>query len=237
MKVIILAGGLGSRISEYTKSIPKPMILINKIPILIHIMKHFSKFEFNEFIIATGYKGNIIKNYFKKNTFKNWKIEVVDTGKRTMTGGRLKKVKGFLDPNEPFLFTYGDGVGEVKIDSLIKFHESHGKLATVTAVNPPGRFGILDINEADEVVNFNEKPQHGTTWINGGFFILNPKVIDYIEHDQISWEEEPIRAITNKNELAAFRHSGFWQPMDTLAEKKYLEGLYDSDGAPWKVWE
>ena len=142
-----------------------------------------------------------------------------------------------MDPNESFLFTYGDGLGNIDINALIKFHEDHGKLATVTAVNPPGRFGMLTINENKEVVKFNEKPQHGSTWINGGFFILNPSVINFIEHDQISWEEEPLREIAKNNELAAYKHSEFWQPMDTLAEKKYLNGLYTSGSAPWKVWE
>lgn len=258
MKAVILAGGLGTRLAEETNLKPKPMVEIGGKPILWHIMKNMSFYGINDFIICCGYKGYHIKEYFKNyylsnsdmtfNIEKNsmeihrgaeetWNVTCVDTGAATLTGGRLKRVKEFLDPKEPFLFTYGDGLGDVKIDSLVKFHGSHGKLATVTAVNPPGRFGMLDINDAEEVVNFNEKPQHGTTWINGGFFILNPRVIDYIEHDQISWEEEPIRTITNKNELAAFRHSGFWQPMDTLAEKKYLEGLYDSDSAPWKIWK
>ena len=258
MKAVILAGGLGTRLAEETSLKPKPMVEIGGKPILWHIMKNISFYGINDFIICCGYKGYHIKEYFKNYYLSNsdmtfnieensmeihrgaeetWNVTCLDTGAATLTGGRLKKVKEFLDPNEPFLFTYGDGVGDVKIDSLIKFHESHGKLATVTAVNPPGRFGILDINEAEEVVNFNEKPQHGTTWINGGFFILNPSVIDYIEHDQISWEEEPIRKITHQNELAAYKHSGFWQPMDTLAEKKYLDDLYCSGSAPWKVWE
>jgi glucose-1-phosphate cytidylyltransferase len=258
MKAVILAGGLGTRLAEETNLKPKPMVEIGGKPILWHIMKNISFYGINDFIICCGYKGYHIKEYFKNYYLSNsdmtfnieensmeihrgaeeiWNVTCIDTGAATLTGGRLKKVKEFLSPDEPFLFTYGDGVGNVKIDSLIKFHESHGKLATVTAVNPPGRFGILDINEAEEVVNFNEKPQHGTTWINGGFFILNPSVIDYIEHDQISWEEEPIRKITHQNELAAYKHSGFWQPMDTLAEKKYLDDLYCSGSAPWKVWE
>ena len=212
----------------------------------------------NDFIICCGYKGYHIKEYFQNHHLRNsditfniesrslkvhraaqekWNVTCVDTGEETLTGGRLKRVEEFLDPNESFLFTYGDGLGTVDINALIKFHEDHGKLATVTAVNPPGRFGILDINENEEVVQFNEKPQHDTAWINGGFFILNPSVINYIEGDQISWEEGPLREITKKNELAAYKHSGFWQPMDTLAEKQYLDHLDSSGSAPWKVWE
>ena len=258
MKAVILAGGLGTRLAEETDLKPKPMVEIGGKPIIWHIMKSLSFYGINDFIICCGYKGNYIKDYFANYYLLNsditfhiednsmkihreaeeaWNVTCVDTGASTLTGGRLKRVKDFLDPKDPFLFTYGDGLGNVPIDSLMKFHESHGKLATVTAVNPPSRFGILDINEAHEVIHFNEKPQHGKTWINGGFFILNPNVIDYIEHDQISWEEDPIKIITRKNELVAFKHPGFWQPMDTLAEKKYLESLYESGNAPWKVWK
>ena len=174
MKVIILAGGLGSRISEYTKSIPKPMILINKIPILIHIMKHFSKFEFNEFIIATGYKGNIIKNYFKKNTFKNWRVEVVDTGKRTMTGGRLKRLEKRIGKDDYFFLTYGDGVSNIDLNKLLKFHKKHKKIGTISAVRPPARFGFIRLKK-NKVNCFREKSNLDQGWINGGFMIFNKK--------------------------------------------------------------
>ncbi|MDA9344669.1 glucose-1-phosphate cytidylyltransferase [Gammaproteobacteria bacterium] len=258
MKAVILAGGLGTRLSEETSVKPKPMVEIGGKPILWHLMKIISSYGINDFIICCGYKGYYIKEYFQnynlrnsditfnmlnssstihKNSPEQWNVTCVDTGEETLTGGRLKRVREYLDPDESFLFTYGDGLGNVDIESLIKFHESHGKLATVTTVNPPGRFGILTINENKEVTEFNEKPKHESTWINGGFFILNPSVIDYIENDATSWEEQPLRAITQNNELAAFKHKGFWQPMDTLAEKRYLEGLHASNKAPWMVWK
>ena len=161
----------------------------------------------------------------------------MDTGEDTLTGGRLKRIKGFLDPEESFLLTYGDGVGNINIKNLLEFHKSHGKLATVTAVNPPGRFGILKISENNNVSQFNEKPDIGNAWINGGFFVLQPSVIDYISGDKISWEEEPLQQITRDNQLSAYKHEGFWQPMDTIAEKKYLEKLYVSNKAPWKMWD
>ena len=258
MKAVILAGGLGTRLSEETHSRPKPMVEIGGKPILWHIMKIFESYGVNEFIVCCGYKGFFIKEYFDnyhlrntdvtfnlrensssilRNTKENWLVTCVDTGDDTLTGGRLKKIKEFLDPNEPFLFTYGDGVGNINIKSLLKFHKSHGKLATVTAVNPPGRFGILKINESDDVTQFNEKPDIGNAWINGGFFVLEPSVIDYISGDNISWEEEPLQQITKDNQLSAYKHKGFWQPMDTIAEKKYLEKLYTSNEAPWKTWD
>jgi len=258
MKAVILAGGLGTRLSEETHSRPKPMVEIGGKPILWHIMKIFESYGINEFIVCCGYKGFFIKEYFDnyhlrntdvtfnikdnsssilRNTKENWLVTCVDTGDNTLTGGRLKKIKEFLDPNEPFLFTYGDGVGNINIKSLLKFHKSHGKLATVTAVNPPGRFGILKINDSDDVTHFNEKPDIGNAWINGGFFVLEPSVIDYISGDNISWEEEPLQQITKDNQLSAYKHKGFWQPMDTIAEKKYLEKLYTSNEAPWKTWD
>jgi len=258
MKAVILAGGLGTRLSEETHSRPKPMVEIGGKPILWHIMKIFESYGVNEFIVCCGYKGFFIKEYFDnyhlrntdvtfnlrensssilRNTKENWLVTCVDTGDDTLTGGRLKKIKEFLDPNEPFLFTYGDGVGNINIKSLLKFHKSHGKLATVTAVNPPGRFGILKINDSDDVTHFNEKPDIGNAWINGGFFVLEPSVIDYISGDNISWEEEPLQQITKDNQLSAYKHKGFWQPMDTIAEKKYLEKLYTSNEAPWKTWD
>lgn len=258
MKAVILAGGLGTRLSEETHSRPKPMVEIGGKPILWHIMKIFESYGVNDFIVCCGYKGFFIKEYFDnyhlrntdvtfnlrensssilRNTKENWLVTCVDTGDDTLTGGRLKKIKEFLDPNEPFLFTYGDGVGNINIKSLLKFHKSHGKLATVTAVNPPGRFGILKINDSDDVTHFNEKPDIGNAWINGGFFVLEPSVIDYISGDNISWEEEPLQQITKDNQLSAYKHKGFWQPMDTIAEKKYLEKLYTSNEAPWKTWD
>jgi len=258
MKAVILAGGLGTRLSEETTVKPKPMVEIGGKPILWHLMKILSSYGINDFIICCGYKGYYIKEYFQnyclrnsdikfntknssseilKNSPEQWNVTCVDTGETTLTGGRLKRVREYLDPNESFLFTYGDGLGNVNIKSLIKFHASHNKLATVTAVKPPGRFGILSINENQDVTEFNEKPEYQNTWINGGFFILNPNAIDYIENDDTSWEEQPLREITKQNELAAFKHEGFWQPMDTLAEKRYLEKLYESDKAPWMIWK
>jgi len=258
MKAVILAGGLGTRLSEETTVKPKPMVEIGGKPILWHLMKILSSYGINDFIICCGYKGYYIKEYFQnyclrnsdikfntknssseilKNSPEQWNVTCVDTGETTLTGGRLKRVREYLDPNESFLFTYGDGLGNVNIESLIKFHASHNKLATVTAVKPPGRFGILSINENQDVTEFNEKPEYQNTWINGGFFILNPNAIDYIENDDTSWEEQPLREITKQNELAAFKHEGFWQPMDTLAEKRYLEKLYESDKAPWMIWK
>ena len=258
MKAVILAGGLGTRLSEETHSRPKPMVEIGGKPILWHIMKIFDSYGIKEFIVCCGYKGFFIKEYFEnyhlrntdvtfnlednsseilRNTKENWMVTCVDTGETTLTGGRLKKIKNFLNPDEPFFFTYGDGVGDINIKDLLDFHLSHKKLATVTAVNPPGRFGILNINKNNDVSQFNEKPDIGSAWINGGFFVLQPSVIDYIAGDHVPWEEEPIQRITRDNQLSAYKHSGFWQPMDTIAEKKYLEDLYSSNQAPWKTWD
>jgi len=257
MKVVILAGGLGTRLSEETSDKPKPMVEIGGKPILWHIMKIFSSYGFNDFIICCGYKGIYIKEYFqsynlrnadvefnlssssttiKKAAAENWKVTCVDTGDSTLTGGRLKRVKDYLDKNEPFLFTYGDGVGDINIKELISHHKKNNKLATVTAVSPPGRFGVITF-EGESVKQFNEKPKNGATWINGGFFVLEPKVLEYIDGDMISWEEEPIKNITKDGELSAYKHPGFWQPMDTLAEKKLLNELYNNNKAPWKSWE
>ena len=258
MKAVILAGGLGTRLSEETHSRPKPMVEIGGKPILWHIMKIFEFYGINEFIICCGYKGYFIKDYFNnyhvretdvtfdfknnstdiiRGSKENWSVTCVDTGNETLTAGRLRKVQGFLDPDEPFLFTYGDGVGDVNISKLVEFHKSHGKLATVTAVNPPGRFGILNINEDQKVSKFNEKPHIGNAWINGGFFVLEPSVIDFIAEDDIPWEGAPLQKITEQNELFAYKHHGFWQPMDTISEKKYLEELHLTNSAPWKIWE
>jgi glucose-1-phosphate cytidylyltransferase len=257
MKVVILAGGLGTRLSEETSDKPKPMVEIGGKPILWHIMKIFSSYGFNDFIVCCGYKGIYIKEYFqnynlrnadvefnlssssatiKRAAAENWKVTCVDTGDSTLTGGRLKRVKDYLDVDEPFLFTYGDGVGDINIKELISYHKKNNKLATVTAVSPPGRFGVISF-EGESVKQFNEKPENGATWINGGFFVLEPKVLEYIEGDMVSWEEEPIKNITKDGELVAYKHPGFWQPMDTLAEKKLLNELYDNNKAPWKSWE
>ena len=257
MKVVILAGGLGTRLSEETRERPKPMVEIGGRPILWHIMKIFSSYGLNDFIICCGYKSIYIKEYFnnyslrnadvefdlaantsiiKKTAAENWRVTCVDTGVSTLTGGRLKRVKDYLDPDEPFLFTYGDGVGDIDIEKLIALHQKNNKLATVTAVSPPGRFGVLT-TEGELVKQFNEKPENGLTWINGGFFVLEPAVIDYIDGDLISWEEEPIKKITKEGQLAVYKHPGFWQPMDTLAEKKLLNDLYNDNKAPWKSWE
>ena len=257
MKVVILAGGLGTRLSEETHDRPKPMVEIGGKPILWHIMKIFSSYGLNDFIICCGYKGIYIKEYFqnyslrnadvefdlaantstiKKSAAENWKVTCVDTGDSTLTGGRLKRVKDHLDPDEPFLFTYGDGVGDIDIEKLIALHQKNNKLATVTAVSPPGRFGVL-ATEGESVKQFNEKPENGLTWLNGGFFVLEPAVLDYIDGDLISWEEEPIKNITKEDQLAVYKHPGFWQPMDTLAEKRLLNDLYNDNKAPWKSWE
>ena len=221
MKVVILAGGLGTRLSEYTKVIPKPMVKINKKPIINYIIEHYSKFDLNEFYIATGYKGNIIKDYFK-NKFKKKKIHIIDTGQNTMTGGRLKRLKPYLD--ETFLMTYGDGISNVNINSLIKFHKKKKKLATLTAVRPPARFGALKIKNG-KVLYFKEKSKLDESWINGGFFVMEPEFLNYIKNDQTFLEREPLETACRKKELNAFIHEGFWQCMDTKRDKDYLEKI------------
>lgn len=256
MKVVLLAGGLGTRISEETHLKPKPMIEIGGKPMLWHIMKLYSAHGINDFIICCGYRGYIIKEYFAnyflhmsdvtfdmKNNLMQvhqqnaepWKVTLVDTGDETMTGGRLKRVASYLEDEDFFCFTYGDGVSDVDITKLISFHISHGKLATVTAVQPPGRYGALQMDKAC-VTGFSEKPRGDGGLINGGFFILSPKCIDLIESDETSWESGPLNALASKGELMAFEHQGFWQPMDTLREKNFLEELWDSGKAPWKTW-
>jgi len=256
MKAVILAGGLGSRISEESHARPKPMIEIGGRPILWHIMKSYSSHGVNDFIVCCGYKGYVIKEYFanyflhmsdvtfcmEKNTMhvhKNhaepWRVTLVDTGENTMTGGRLKRVANYLKDQELFCFTYGDGVSDVDISAQITFHRKHGKLATVTAVQPPGRYGAL-ITDGSVVTGFQEKPPGDGAWINGGFFVLSPEVINFIEGDASSWEDGPLETLATKNELRAFEHRGFWQPMDTLRDKNHLEGLWSSGKAPWKVW-
>ena len=222
MKVIILAGGLGTRISEYTHSIPKPMILVNKLPILIHIMSHFSKFGFNEFIIATGYKSKIIENYFNKNKFKNWKINIVPTGKNTMTGGRLKRLKKKLNTSKEFFLTYGDGVSNIDLKKLLRFHKNHKKIGTISAVRPPARFGFIKLKK-NKVNCFREKSNLDQGWINGGFMVFNKKIFKYIKNDQTYLERDPLEKLSNLGQLYAFKHNGFWQCMDTLRDKEALE--------------
>ena len=256
MKAVILAGGLGTRISEETHTKPKPMIEVGGKPILWHIMKMYSAHGVNDFIICCGYKGYLIKEYFANYflhmsdvTFdmlenkmivhhqkaEPWKVTLVDTGETTMTGGRLRRVKEYIKDEESFCFTYGDGVSDVDIGASIKFHKESGKLATVTAVQPPGRYGALEIID-NEVTGFMEKPRGDGGLINGGFFVLSPKCINLIEDDSVSWESEPLQYLANNNEMAAFEHQGFWQPMDTLREKNLLEDLWASGNAPWRIW-
>ena len=211
MKVVILAGGFGTRLSEYTKSIPKPMIKIGRLPILVHIMKHYAKFGFNEFYIALGYKGNFVKNYFKKNKF-NWKINLISTGKNTMTGGRLKRLKKYLK-GESFFLTYGDGLSDVNLKKLLMFHKKNKKLVTVTAVRPTARFGALKL-KGNIVKNFKEKSRMDEGWINGGFFVINSKFLNFIKNDRTYLEKEPLERVTKLNQLSAFRHNGFWQCID-----------------------
>jgi len=255
MKAVILAGGLGTRISEETQLKPKPMIEIGGKPIIWHIMKIYSSYGINDFIICCGYKGYIIKEYFsnyfmhmsditidlQKNCMEihegyaePWRVTLVDTGEKTMTGGRLKRVQKFIG-NEPFCFTYGDGVSNVNIAELIQFHKEQGRLATLTAVQPPGRFGSMDFEESS-VKRFTEKPQGDGSWINGGFFVLDPKVIDLIDGDECTWERLPMETLANENQLSAYKHAGFWQPMDTLRDKNKLEELWETNKAPWKIW-
>jgi glucose-1-phosphate cytidylyltransferase len=215
MKVVILAGGFGTRLSEYTKSIPKPMIKIGGLPILVRIMKHYAKFGFNEFYIALGYKGNVIKNYFKKNKF-NWKINLIRTGKNTMTGGRLKRLKKYLN-GESFFLTYGDGLSDINIIKLLKFHKKNKKLVTVTAVRPPARFGALKL-KGNFVSYFKEKSRMDEGWINGGFFVVNFNFLNFIKNDKTYLEREPLEKISKLNELSAYRHNGFWQCIDNMRD-------------------
>tara|TARA_B110000879_G_C11181513_1_gene518662 strand:+ start:1154 stop:1927 length:774 start_codon:yes stop_codon:yes gene_type:complete len=257
MKVVILAGGLGTRLSEETSSRPKPMVEIGGKPILWHIMKMYSHHGVNEFIICCGYKGYFIKEYFAnyflhmsdvtfdisnnqmhvhKQNAEPWMVTLVDTGDNSMTGGRLLRVKDYLKDDENFCFTYGDGVSDVDISESIRFHNEHGKLATITATHPPGRFGALYISNGC-VKSFHEKPEGDGGMINGGFFVLNKKVISLIDNDSSSWEKKPLEVLAAENQLMAFEHSGFWQPMDTLRDKIYLEKLWQAKKAPWKLWE
>ena len=256
MKVVILAGGLGTRISEETSIRPKPMIEIGGKPILWHIMKIYSHYGFNEFVICLGFKGYVIKEYFsnyflhmsdvtfdmERNTMEvhqkfvePWKVTLVDTGIASMTGGRVKRVAPYLG-NETFMLTYGDGVADVNISELLKFHRSHGKAATITSTQPSGRFGALNMNSDDLVTSFQEKPAGDGSWINGGFMVLEPQVLDRIAGDSTVFENEPMEGLARDGQLMACKHKGFWQPMDTLRDKTHLEGLWESGKAPWKIW-
>ena len=255
MKAVILAGGLGTRISEESTTRPKPMIEIGGRPILWHIMKIYSAHGVNEFVICCGYKGYVIKEYFANyflhmsdvtfdikhnkmevhhNNAEPWRVTLVDTGEQTMTGGRLRRVRDHVEDDD-FCFTYGDGVGDVDISALIAFHKHEGRLATLTAVQPPGRFGAINL-DGHRIDSFQEKPQGDGSWINGGFFVLNPKVIDTIDDDQTTWEREPMERLAREQQMSAWLHRGFWQPMDTLRDKNHLEELWSSGKAPWKVW-
>jgi glucose-1-phosphate cytidylyltransferase len=256
MKAVILAGGLGTRISEETTSKPKPMVDIGGMPILWHIMKIFSSQGVNDFIICLGYKGYVIKEFFSnyflhmsdvtfdmrenkmevhQKNVEPWKVTLIDTGQESMTGGRLKQASKYLDPNELFCFTYGDGVANVDLKALKEFHIKEGRLATVTAVQPPGRFGALAY-EGNKILSFQEKPQGDGAWINGGFFLMSPEVIRYIEGSHSMWEKEPVSDLARDEQMSVYFHNGFWQPMDTLRDKNYLESLWQSGEAPWKIW-
>lgn len=257
MKVVILAGGAGTRLSEETGIKPKPMVEIGGKPILWHIMKIYSSYGLNDFIICCGYKGYVIKEYFatyfmkmsdvrfdleenKMTTLQNhvepWKVTLVDTGEKTMTGGRIKRIKKYLG-GKTFCLTYGDGVSDINVKKLIDFHKKQKAQVTLTAVQPPGRFGVFDLRKNQNwIESFREKPQGDGAWVNGGFFIVEPAVVDYIQDDMTIWEQEPMQKIAKKGRLGAYKHSGFWQPMDTLRDKMYLEELWGSGKAPWKIW-
>ena len=259
MKVVILAGGLGTRITEESHLKPKPMIEIGGMPILWHIMKSYSAHGFNEFVICCGYKQNVIKDFFNeyfihnsdvtfdftngnermkvhKNFTEQWKVTVVDTGLNTMTGGRIKRIKQYVG-DEPFMLTYGDGVCDIDINALLEFHKSHGKLATMTVVNAGQRFGVIKMDEKGNITSFREKKNVDGVPINGGYMVLDPKVIDYIEGDSTVFEQKPLEDLVADGELMAFRHNGFWQCMDTLRDKQNLEAIWESGEAPWKKWD
>lgn len=256
MKVAILAGGVGSRLSEETVVKPKPMVEIGGIPIIWHIMMHYAHYGYNEFVIALGYKGEYIKKYmmdyaslssnltidFRSGAIQkddhatpNWTVELIDTGIATLTGGRIKRLAPYLG-NETFMLTWGDGVSNVDLHDLLRFHRSHGKLATLTAVRPPARFGHLQF-EGNQITHFDEKPQTAEGWINGAFFVLEPEIFDYIDGDDTQWEREPLERLATDGQLMAYCHDSFWQCMDTLRDKKLLEDLWQSGQAPWKLWE
>lgn len=256
MKVVILAGGLGTRLSEETVLRPKPMVEIGGKPILWHIMKTYSHYGFNDFVVCLGFKGYVIKEYFsnyflhmsdvtfdmRSNSMEvhqqyaePWKVTLVETGTESMTGGRVKKIQPYIG-NEPFMLTYGDGVSNVNIGELVKYHKNHGRLATVTSTQPSGRFGSLDLSHDNKVKGFQEKPKGDGSWINAGFFVMNPEVFGYIQGDETILEREPMETLAKEGELVAFKHHDFWQPMDTLRDKMHLEELWNSGSAPWKIW-
>lgn len=257
MKTVLLAGGFGTRISEQSHLVPKPMIEIGGMPILWHIMKYYSSFGHNEFIICCGYKQYVIKEFFAdyylhtsdvtfdftsrnemtvhNNKSEPWKVTLVDTGLNTMTGGRVKRVRDYLG-DEPFMLTYGDGVADVDINALIDFHQAHQKIATLTAIQPGGRFGMLDINSQQQIREFKEKSKEDGGWINGGFMVLQPEIMDYIADDSTVFERYPLETLASQGELVAYRHTGFWQCMDTMRDKELLEHLLNKGEAPWKVW-
>jgi len=255
MKAVILAGGLGTRLSEETVIRPKPMVEVGGKPLLWHIMKHYSHFGVNDFIVCLGYKGYMIKEYFANyflhmsdvtidlasnrtdvhaNKAEPWRITLVDTGEHTQTGGRLKRIARYLD-RDPFCMTYGDGVSDIDVAAQIRFHSAHGGLATVTATQPPGRFGVLDVDN-ERVTGMREKPRGDGAWINGGFFVLSPRALDYIEGDQSIWERAPLERLAAEQQLFAYKHAGFWHPVDTLRDKTYLEEMWATGRAPWKLW-
>lgn len=257
MKVVILAGGLGTRLSEATQLLPKPLVEVGDRPIIWHIMKMYAAAGFDEFVVCCGYKSHMLKSYFVNYFVENydvtvhlgenrvdfhgdaserWTVTLVNTGLTTMTGGRIKRIAPYVG-NETFCLTYGDGVSDVNIRALVDFHRSHGRLATVTAVPSPGRFGILDIDErSGTVARFHEKPDNEMGWINGGFFVVEPSVVDYIDGDDTTWEREPLERLARDGALAAYRHCGFWRPMDTLRDQRELEALWNAGRAPWKCW-
>jgi glucose-1-phosphate cytidylyltransferase len=257
MKVVILAGGFGTRISEESHLKPKPMIEIGEKPILWHIMKIYSQYGFNDFVICLGYKGFCVKEYFAhyflhesdvtfdfrndnlrvvhQHSAEPWRVTLVDTGRDTMTGGRVRRIQQYTE-NQPFMLTYGDGVGDVNIAELVKFHKSHGKKATLTATQPSGRFGSLGLEGGDRVIGFQEKPKGDGNWVNAGFFVMEPEVFSYLKDDATVLERYPLETLAKERELVAYKHDRFWQPMDTLRDKSYLEELWASGEAPWKVW-
>ena len=258
MKAVLLAGGFGTRLSEETDLKPKPMVEIGGKPILWHIMKIYSTYGINEFVILLGYKGYYIKEYFANyflhqsdvtidlrdnkievlnNSSEPWKVTLLDTGLNSMTGGRIKRAQEFIG-NEPFLLTYGDGVADINIDDLVKFHKSHGKIMTMTSAQPDGRFGALDINEDNQVKSFQEKPKGDGSWINAGYFVCEPKVFDYIKNaDNTVFEQEPLKNLAKDSEIFTYKHNDFWMPMDTLRDKNILNEMWDENKAPWKIWD
>jgi len=256
MKVVLLAGGMGTRLSEETDIKPKPMVEIGGKPILWHIMKIYSSYGYNDFIVCLGYKGYMIKEWFAnyslhmsdvtidiqnnkievhQNYGEPWKVTLIDTGDNTMTGGRVKRIRDYVE-NETFMLTYGDGVGDIDINKLLDFHRLSGKKATLTAVQPSGRFGALELDNDSKIIAFQEKPKGDGSWINGGFFVLEADVFNYIDDDKTIWEREPLEGLSEAGKLVAYKHSGFWQPMDTLRDKLHLQDLWDSGSAPWKKW-